>query len=119
MVEHFPLYSEWGQAWVKKGGGGVKEGSRGGRMGFTLVDLDRQADAVASYIRGWSNAEVLRWMATWGVVLPALHPMDDTLYIFRSAAGLVTGFRLPDEGGLLIVRDHTIYRAGGDTQVRQ
>lgn len=81
---------------------------------FTLISLGWQLDAVQRFVRGWSDAEILAWLATRGIVelrIPAYDGRPDT-YTFSSlvAPGLEVGFFLRD-GVICVVGDNTIVTA--------
>ena len=78
---------------------------------FRVVDLASQASAVAHYTRGWARDEVLMWLRQFGEAVGS--DRFPNHYRFISACGLHTGFILTEDGELLIVGDHTIYRPAG------
>ncbi len=79
---------------------------------FRIINLDSQADAMWQQVHGWSAARILEWFQLHGDVQKVSHPMDDKLYMFQSNIGIRTGFRLTNDGQLIIIRDHTMYQPG-------
>lgn len=45
---------------------------------FVLIDLHSQADAVWSYVDGWTKQEILVWLSRRGTI--TLHPTHADLY---------------------------------------
>lgn len=78
-------------------------------MDFVLLDLVTQAKAVKQYTNGWDVAMILEWLGTKGKVSKVRHPLDDYLYAFESSIGMRTGFRLLENGQLIIILDHTTF----------
>lgn len=76
---------------------------------FTLIDLASQADEFWRYVKGWQTNQILEWLQAHGTLIPISHPMDTRLFVFRSVAGLETGFRLAEDGQLVILLEHTTY----------
>jgi hypothetical protein len=79
-------------------------------MAFRIVDLASQADEVARWIAGWPKEQVLAWFEQQGHVTKVVTPYDDSLYRFRSNAGIETGFRLTENGQFVIIGHHTTYQ---------
>ena len=75
-------------------------------LGFVVVDFGSQADAIAHRVRGWTNEELLTWLSQFGEI-EHIHLDGSNVYIFRSNAGIVTGFKLDFDGNLLILGEHT------------
>ncbi len=78
---------------------------------FTLIHLESQADAFWRYVKGWQEDQILEWLEAHGTLVRDLFPMDDRLFLFRSVQGMQTGFRLTEDGKLVIMLDHTTYEA--------
>lgn len=76
---------------------------------FIVLDLGSQANAVARYIQGWEKERILAWLSQQGEVRQISHPQDRNLYGFRSHVGITTGFRLLEDGQIIIIHDHTTY----------
>jgi hypothetical protein len=76
---------------------------------FILIDLKTQADEVTRYIHGWAEERILQWLGQYGEVKKIHHPYDNRLYSFSSYNGSQTGFRITEEGHLIIMGQHTTY----------
>jgi hypothetical protein len=69
---------------------------------FALVDLQVQRQQVADYIAGKPLREVLDWMCEHGTVIETTGAMGK-LYIFKSPAGIKSGFYFTPEGRLMVI----------------
>ena len=78
-------------------------------MDFILLDLEAQAKAVKQYTIGWDAQTILEWLGTNGKVSKVRHPLGESLYLFESSIGIVTGFRIPENGQLVILLNHTTF----------
>ena len=61
---------------------------------FLIVNLASQADAVASYVRGWPEEHIVRWLSRQGELRMRENAAGETLYSFRSRMGFETQFLL-------------------------
>ena len=74
---------------------------------FMLIDLASQLDQVMEAVGGHDPAQILAWLRQFGDVQHVPHPLDQSLYGFVSRTGIRTGFRLTDQGHIVIIGHHT------------
>jgi hypothetical protein len=72
---------------------------------FLVVNLASQADAVASYVRGWSQEQILHWLSRQGELQMWVNAAGEEVYSFRSRMGFETMFLL-EEDRFTFLGDH-------------
>ena len=85
---------------------------------FVLIDLASQLDEVLAAVEGQDPAQILAWLRQFGEVQPVPHPLDPHVYGFVSRVGLRTGFRITDQGHIVIIGQHTTHARGAHTVER-
>ncbi len=70
---------------------------------FMLIDLDRQAGAVADYVKGWKPEDVLAWLRQYGDIQVSTMA-GETRYCHTSRFGFRGYFYFTENGEFVIWR---------------
>ena len=73
---------------------------------FPIVDLYSQREAVRNHVSGWTQSEVLGWLANRGRLSTRQAAHGPAVFWFESSAGIESSFFFKD-GDLVFLGDHS------------